>query len=679
MENFKETFVAEARESIIVLEEILLTLEHDTGNKEQIQEVFRVMHSLKGGAGMFGFVKIEELTHHLETIYDLIRDDEMEVTPSVLNVTLKTVDHFSALLVDVHCEIEENKQNHQIIQGIIDEILADISIKGAEESKEEKNQNILKTYFLSIEFDENIFLTGTNPLYLIEDLLNHGEGLPLANMDKIPAVSSPDFNPLKCYASWNIVLATTSSINEIEEVFIFVEEETTLKVEELCTGSLLANEDLLALTTLPIEEFPKALRSVASKYRQTAINEQKNKINSINTRLTKASSIRVSTDKLDDLMNLVSELVTTQASLGLFSEQSKNDRLTVITENMEKLSLQLRDTAFSMTLVPLSTIFYRFQRLIRDLSTKLGKEVNFTVQGGETELDKTIIEALTDPIMHLLRNCLDHGIEDNQERLGQGKDEVGTISLNAYYSGTNVHIEINDNGRGLNPAKIRAKAIENQLISETQEYSEQEILNLIFKPGFSTADEVSDVSGRGVGMDVVQRNISNLRGEVNLSSVLGQGTTVKIVLPLTLSVVDGLLVRVGPTNFVVPLTVVEKCHETNHSVLEESYNNLITVDGLQIPYCYLRSEFEIKGECPKYEQVIILNCNETPVGIVVDEIIGGHQAVLKPLGRSFKDVQIVSGATILGDGTIALVLDANRLVKDFAQNFQKNLVVEELD
>ncbi len=680
MDNVNNIFIQEARELIITLEEALLALEGNPKNNEQIQEVFRVMHTLKGGSSMFGFQKIEELTHNLETIYDLIREGKASVTTKVLDVTLKTVDHFSALLIDSECQQPQNIDNHRLIIQIIQEALAEINITPISglENDRPSSPNTLHTFLIHISFDQKILSNGTNPLFLIEDLLEIGNGSAFAHTQDIPSFSKLEFD--KCYVQWDVVLATKNTKNEIKDVFIFVEDECTIDIKEICPFDLLELDDLKSLTDTPKIDFEASIMEIASNYSQPEEADNLVDLNSdLSSKIAKSSSIRVSTDKLDELMNLVSELVTTQAGLGLYSEIINDDRLDIISENIEMLSRQLRDTAYSMTLVPLNNVFYRFQRLVRDLSTQLNKKVKFTTKGGETELDKTIIEALADPIMHLLRNSLDHGLETSEERKKAGKDETGTISLEAFYSGANVHIQVRDNGKGIDPIKIKAKAIEKGLITANAILTDQEVLNLIFEPGFSTASEITGVSGRGVGMDVVQRNITELRGEVNLISEEGEGTIVEIILPLTLSVVDGMLVKIDDTHFVIPLAAVDKCFETSHQVLEDNFNNIVVIDEEQVPYCYLRKEFDIHQNCPEIEQIIVVNSNDSITGIVVDEIIGEYQAVLKPLGRFYKNVKVISGATILGDGTIALVLDTNRLVQDNARSYSSHTHLKEED
>jgi len=382
----------------------------------------------------------------------------------------------------------------------------------------------------------------------------------------------------------------------------------------------------------------------------------------------KASSFKfqVSSDKIDQLMNLVSELVTTQASLSLYVEENQVYALNQLSENIENITRQLRDTAFSISLIPIETMLTRFHRLIRDLSSEFKKNIEFITEGAETELDKTLIQGLTDPLMHIIRNSVDHGIEPETERVEKGKTPQGMIYLKAFYSGANVVLKIQDDGRGIDIEKVRQKAIDKELISAEAKYSNKEILDLVFIAGFSTAQNITDVSGRGVGMDVVKRKIDEIRGTVDLESKENVGTTITIKLPLTLSIIDGLLVVIGDTKYVLPLSLVDKIYAHEHEQFIKAFNNIIVVDDEQIPFYYLRDEFEIPGEPLNVEQLVLVKYEEKRIGLVVDSVVGEYQAVLKPLGKLYKNHEIISGATILGDGNIALVLDTNKIINEFS-------------
>jgi two-component system chemotaxis sensor kinase CheA len=466
------------------------------------------------------------------------------------------------------------------------------------------------------------------------------------------------------------------------EVFLFVENDSELKVEKICDYNLVAAQEskdfikrLSEFDTDELIDLPELKKLIIATPEQAEINLTKNETLEDSSRVKEKniSSIRVASIKLDALMSIVSELVTTQAGLSLFAEKNSSPELEIITENIEKLSRQLRDVAFGMTLIPIKTIMGRFQRLVRDVADDLGKTINFKIEGDETELDKNIIESLTDPLMHILRNSLDHGIENGKVRTENGKPEAGNILFRAFYSGANVYLEIKDDGKGIDPAIIKAKAISKGIIHEDANLSEKEILELIFYPGFSTAKKITDVSGRGVGMDVVQRNIENLRGEVEISSLINQGTTITIKLPLTLSIIDGLLVVIGNVSYVLPLAVVDKCYEVEYAKLENNFNKVLILDGLQIPFLNLRDEFVVKEDKPEVSQIIVVHKGERKVGITIDDIVGEYQAVLKPIGKYYKNQDYISGATILGDGTIALVLDTNKIINRFANTIESQV------
>ncbi|MFW5761838.1 MAG: chemotaxis protein CheA, partial [Cyclobacteriaceae bacterium] len=540
----------------------------------------------------------------------------------------------------------------------------------------EEEQAKMATYYILFRPNEYILMDGTNPLYLLDELSTLGISKVTAHLHNIPKLD--EINSECCYVFWDIYLATNVPVSTIEEVFIFVLNDCQLEVHKVADENLLENDafiekidkELSFKEVINIDE----LQAFAGKLFQGKHNKPVEKVTSSAGTFKKenvVSSIRVSSDKLDDLMNLVSELVTTQASLSLFAEQSNIPELMAIAENMEKISRRLRDNTFSICLIPIENMLTRFQRLVRDLSQELGKKIELKTEGTDTELDKSIIESLADPILHILRNSIDHGIEDSATRKKLGKSETGTILFKAYYSGTHVIIEINDDGKGIDPEKIRAKAIDKGLITAEAQLSEKEIFDLVFLPGFSTAQQVTEVSGRGVGMDVVMRKINEIRGEVSLKTKPNEGTSTIIKLPLTLSIIDGLLVKIKDTFFVISLASVSKVHEVNSQKIVNTFNNLVVLDGKQVPFLNLHEEFKVSEDLQDTLQMVVVNYDDNEVGLTVDEVIGEYQAVLKPLGKLYKDIDIISGATILGDGTIALVLDTNKIIKNFSEKTYK--------
>jgi signal transduction histidine kinase CheA len=691
MDNFRRKFVEEASDLIDNLEATVLELEDRPTDSSIVQRVFRIMHTLKGNSSMFGFTQIDRFTHQMETIYDQIRSNEREVDSTVLDLTLRSVDHLRSLLRESGQEsaevMEEQEELMRVMSDIIEGRATVLEKKKSLDSKSdgasaERSQAAVSvstepvaegqyaTYYVRYAPVSDIFGNGTNPLYQVDELCALGQALVRTCMDKVPKLEQMD--PSFCYTAWEVIIATQKGQNAIDDVFIFVEGDSDLEVQQLSAGNLLTNQDFVSSVQRLWERSEKPVGSEEIR-KEIPVQPVEQKVASQSGERRSAakdmsiSSVRVASEKLDELMNLVSELVTTQARLTLFSEESNMPGLTVIAENVQKLSRQLRDIAFSIVLIPIETLITRFHRLVRDLSRSLNKDVRFVTEGTDTEMDKTIIEGLSDPLMHILRNSLDHGIEDAETRIRAGKPAQGTILLRSFYSGTNVMIQVSDDGAGMDPKVIQAKAVERGIVSADRKLSKREILELVFLPGFSTSKVVTEVSGRGVGMDVVKRKIMELRGEVEVDSEMGVGTTITIKLPLTLSIIDGLLVRVHETNYVIPLSSVDKIYAVQHEKVVDQFNDVVVLDGRQVPFFNLRKEFSLPEFPDKMEQVIVVNYEERKVGFVVDLVVGEYQAVLKPLGRHYKNQDMISGATILGDGTVALVMDTNRIISGFSK------------
>lgn len=685
MSDLHSVFIEEATDLLDNLETALLTLESSHGDKGAVEQVFRVMHTLKGNSSMFGFNKMGEFTHHLENIYDLIRNGELQVDQNILTLTLECTDLLKSLLSDPELGNSSNQQQYQsLTQRIL--LISNASVEAVppvplEEVSAEFPDELdsRPTYYVFFSPNCDILKSGTNPLYLIEDLCQLGDSQVFAALEEVPELEA--LQPDSSYVSWHIFISTEDTVESLREVFLFVEDECEIAVlplaqynlltfdglneaiENLAPGhAQLSDEGLMQLTDHLLSDIEQSQAPLPVEQQDTP------NTTPITTKKEHTiTSVRVASDKLDSLMNMVSELVTTQARLSLLAENSRDPELMSVAEEVEKVSRRLRDNTFSIALIPIENMLVRFRRLVRDLSGDLGKSIDFVTEGTDTELDKTIIESLTDPLLHIIRNSIDHGLEDEETRVLNGKTKTGKLTLKAFYSGNNVVIQVKDDGAGIDPERIRKKAIEKGIISADTVMDEHEILNLIFLPGFSTAETVTDVSGRGVGMDVVNRKISEIRGEVTMRSKLGEGTTITISLPLTLSIIDGLLVKINDTHYVIPLSVVAKCFEVKHENLAGKFDNIVVLDGEQIPFLYLRDEFEMGGEAPYHEQIIVISYNEKRIGISVDEVIGEYQAVLKPLGRYYQKQDYLSGATILGDGTIALVIDPGKLIKELSE------------
>jgi two-component system chemotaxis sensor kinase CheA len=703
-ENFQSRFIDEAMDNIADLEQALMALELSPKDKGLVERVFRAMHSLKGGGAMFGFERLSEFTHRMENIYELVRSGQLCISSELLAVTLQSVDLLRDLLDEPGNEISAPlKKRCKAMEKAIDKVVkAETERMLTRPCSSEDNRQVdddeeagMATYFIHFYPNEGILSKGTNPFYLLDDLKELGEMYVMPGVQKIPPFHELD--PEKSYVFWDIFLATEQNINEIRDVFIFVEDEAIFELHRISKSNLFENGrfrekmaelsdrqkkvDLSEVTRLAMDYSPppEPKTKENGKGQESHILPKNEEVENIpsdvngNGKRRSSGSIRVATEKIDGLMNLVSEMVITQERLNLIASRHQIPELKLVTETVQKLTAQLRDSTFSISLIPLETLQTRFKRLVYDLSSSLGKKISLQSSGLETELDKTMIESLTDPLLHILRNSIDHGIENPEERRKNGKPEEGKISLNAFYSGANVVIEIIDDGAGIDPQKIYQTAIEKGIIAGNEELSESEILNLVFHSGFSTNKKITEVSGRGVGMDVVMRNIQAIRGLVNIASVKGKGTTITITLPLVLSIIDGLLVRINNTKYVIPLSLIDRIFPVKASQVSKSFNNIISLGGEQLSFFNLRDELKEAGNPPEKMQMIVVRYNEVRIALTVDQVIGKLQAVLKPLGKMYHDQTLISAATIMGDGSIALVLDVNALVNECAENISHNI------
>jgi two-component system chemotaxis sensor kinase CheA len=540
------------------------------------------------------------------------------------------------------------------------------------------------TYRIRFQPSVDLFKNGTDPVSLLDELRQFGHHRIVAHTSEIPLLGEMD--PEACYTSWDIILTTDRGKEAIRDVFIFVEDLAQITITVIDEGGTLDEEKnykklgeiLVEKGDLTAEELARVLASqkrigemlvdagvVDHGQIEAALAEQQHlkEIREKRDKTDVRTSIRVSSDKLDALVDLVGELVTAQSLLSQTAADENNPRFLGIAEEMERLITELRDNTMSIRMMPIGTTFDKFKRLVRDLSKELGKEIELKTDGAETELDKTVIEKLNDPLIHLIRNSIDHGIEQPEIRKAAGKAGQGQIHLSAMHSGANVLIKIEDDGTGLDADAIRKKAVEKGLIQQDSELSEKELFGLILAPGFSTAKLVTNVSGRGVGLDVVKRAIDALRGTIEISSRKDVGTTITLKLPLTLAIIEGLLVKIGVEYFIAPLSVVEECVElTREDVAKAHGRHLAHVRGQIVPYIRLREQFKITGNTSEIEQIVIADVDGQRIGLVVDNVVGEHQTVIKSLGNIYRNIQGISGATLLGDGTVALILDIPRLV-----------------
>ncbi len=693
MEEHVAAYREEAIELLTELETSLLDLEETPDDHDLISRVFRAMHTIKGSGAMFGFDAIAAFTHEVETVFDLVRNNKMAVTKELLNLTLQSRDHISALL-DASSGLGEvdSSAGEAIIAGLrslskhaetaqkemaVEPLSSAVSeVKGAESE--------MQTWRIRFEPNRELLLCGSNPLSLLNELRGLGTCQVTAHFDNIPTLDS--LVPEQCYLYWDIVLSTSRGEAAIKDVFIFVEDDCRITIKLIDDanradrdihklGEILVDRGDLSPDRLqsaleqqkPLGELLVASGAVSHEKVQSALIEQQHVKNVRQERTGSpeaAASIRVPAEKLDQLVNLVGEMVTVQARLTQVANKMGDPGFVAIAEEVERLTNELRDTALNIRMLPIGSTFSKFKRLVRDLSMELGKEIEMETFGADTELDKTVIEKLNDPLVHIIRNSIDHGIEKPEKRVAAGKAPVGTIRMGAEHAGDSVLITIYDDGGGINRDAIHAKAIELGMVSANAELSDQEIYGYIFAPGFSMAAKVTSVSGRGVGMDVVKRGIEGLRGTIVVDSELGKGTTITLKIPLTLAIIESLLVKIGDSHFVLPLAAIEECVELSREDITNSHGrNVANVRGHLTPYICLRDQFSVPGERPAIEQIVIVSVHGSRIGFVVDFVVGEHQTVIKPLGVLYQDVRGISGATILGDGSVALILSPADLAK----------------
>jgi len=707
IEKFKESFREEAAELLNNLEATLLELEEDPSNMDTISSIFRTMHTIKGSSAMFGFDEISHFTHEIESIMDLLREGVFVADRKFIDLTLRSRDLISLMFTDTGAEV------HASAEALVAEFKNHSAERIADRTREREAASELparsaaspgimlatadptpvsqlapakECFHIRFVPGADVFRNGTKPLLLLDELRSLGD-ITLEPLTKsIPNLSAID--PESCYVAWDISLTTDKGEDAIRDVFIFVEDSSEILIEREMPGGdsddlegveIKRIGDILVergITTLDriesvagsqkkLGEILVSEKIATPEQVKSALDEQNQlrKLKESRQQDLSTASIRVASEKLDGLVDLVGELVTLQARLNQTSSNLHDAGLSVISEQFERLVSQLRDNTMSIRMLPIGSTFSKFRRLLRDLASDLGKEIDLVTSGAETELDKTVIERLGDPLVHIIRNSVDHGVELPAQREALGKPRKGTVTLSATHSGAHVLIEVTDDGGGLDTDRILAKAIERGIIAEGVVLTEQELFQLIFAPGFSTSQIVTKVSGRGVGMDVVKREIDALGGIVTVASRKGEGTTISLRIPLTLAIIEGLLVRVGNENYVIPLASVDGCIEIQdrRRMGQGDGRHMLDYRNEILPYVGIRELYNVAGEPPTIEQIVVVNANDARIGFVVDQVVGDYQTVIKPLGRMFKSADGLSGATILGDGTVALIVDVNRL------------------
>ncbi|AKA86006.1 chemotaxis protein CheA [Pseudomonas synxantha] len=685
MDDVLQTFIAESRELLLQMEDALLQIEQSPHDLDTINGLFRVAHTIKGSAGLFGLMPIVEFTHVAESVLDRVRSLEVRVDEALSALFLDARDHIGQL-IDLLAEDGDLERLGEPLrvqgQRLAERLSMYLQAPCALPASVAQDQSPMAAegpghWHLSVRFGADMFRNGMDPLAFLRYLSTLGHLAHTVTLfDALPPLLSMD--PETNYLGFELALVSDASREVIDGAFDFVRddalvlilapqadiqayrahidalpEDNTVLLELLVRcGSL--TEAQAALVIQDEAPTPAVAPEVAQDSQATLAKAGKGAVNN------EGNLIRVDAAKLDQLINLVGELIIAGAGANLVAVRSGIGEMIEATSLLSRLVEEVRDSALTLRMVQIGATFTRFQRVVRDVSKELGKDIVLRIGGGETELDKTVVERIGDPLTHLVRNAMDHGIEAVSTRLQRGKPAQGTVRLNAYHESGSIVIEVSDDGGGLAKHKILAKARERGLVGEGQVPADKDILNLIFEPGFSTADQVSNLSGRGVGMDVVKRNITALRGSVSLESEEGQGTTVRIRLPLTLAIIDGFLIGVGKASYVIPLNMVEECIELEPGQGAES--GFLDLRGDVLPILRLRDMFAVQEPGGIRENVVVVHYAGLRAGLVVDRLQGEFQTVIKPLGKVFGEAHGLGGFTILGSGAVALILDIPNLL-----------------
>ncbi|ROM72218.1 chemotaxis protein CheA [Pseudomonas brassicacearum] len=674
LDQAQQTFIVEARELLQSMEESLLQLETDPGDDDAVGAIFRAAHTIKGSAGLFGLEPIVSFTHIVEDVLDRLRDGSVEVDTGLIAVLLKSSDHMLELINVVANQggtltppaLEREMQLCQILQEYQAPSTAADPTPEAEAKTAEPGE--ARLWHISLRFGPDVFRNGMDPLSFLRYLQTLGEIVHIDTLtDTLPSAESWDAE--SCYLGFDIEFRSAAGHGAINEVFDFVREDCQIEIvavedlaPQLNNGLVITEQEQPDAGTALVTtgELLPDQRKTPRQSTQVAVDKQP--VTSDN-KAKDGTYVRVNADKLDELINLVGELVIASAGASLLARTCNNDPLQESTSTVSALVEEILDGALRLRMIPIGETFNRFRRVVRDVSQELGKDIDLIISGAETELDKTVVEKIGDPLMHLLRNAMDHGIETAEARLAAGKPVKGHLHLNAYHDSGSIVLEIADDGAGLNRDRILEKAQERGLVAPGASPTDQEIYNLIFEPGFSTAQAVTNLSGRGVGMDVVKRNITLLRGTVDLDSQPGKGTVVRIRLPLTLAIINGFLVGIDQSTYVIPLDMVQECLELSEddgvASREQGYLDL---RGEVLPLVYLRDHFNHEGPASRRQNVVVVRYAELKAGLVVDDLLGEFQTVIKPLGKLFGALRGISGSTILGSGAVALILDVPALL-----------------
>ena len=702
LDDALQTFLLESRELLQTLEGALLVIGQTAEKDEMVNAIFRAAHTIKGSAGLFGLDPIVAFTHVMESVLDQVRAGTLDMSEPLVALLLSCGDHIGTLVDSVaaghtEADAELQQQGEPLLlelRNYLDTPAAPASQALVLETPDLAPEARIKAggvsadhWHISVRFGPDVLKNGMDPLSFIRYLETLGHICGMATLtDALPDAQAMD--PETCYLGFEIALQSQADKAAIAHVFEFVLDDCSLKI--LPPHSLVADyvsliehqqgdvarlgEMLVRCGTLTQQELAQALHSqsdtpakpigailveqgsVRPEVVEAALSRQK-QIKDISA--AESRSIRVDADKLDQLINLVGELIIAGASVNLIARRSHISELEESSSKLSVLVEEVRDSALQLRMVKIGATFARFNRVVHDVSRELGKDIALRIDGEDTELDKTVVEKISDPLMHLVRNAMDHGIESAELRAARGKPAQGTLRLNAFHDSDSIVITVQDDGGGLQRERIVAKAIARGLIETGHHLSDAEVYALVFEPGFSTAESVTNLSGRGVGLDVVKRNITALRGSVSLASEEGAGTTVTVRLPLTLAIIDGFLVEVGKSVFAIPLDMIEECV----AYTAEPGHDYTSLRGQVLPFIRLRELFGIAGLPAKGENIVVLKYAGQHAGLVVDTLLGEFQTVIKPLGHIFNQASCISGSTILGSGDVALILDVPALVR----------------
>lgn len=714
LDDALNTYIIESRELLEQMEDALLRIEQAQDDPEIINAIFRAAHTIKGSAGLFGLEYIVAFTHVAESVLDKVRGGEIKIDPELVALLLESRDHIGTLVEHAAQGDEPDADSERLGAELITRLdtylghkeekaaaKGGMPVEHAPQVEREGGHTVATdNWHISLRFGKDVLRNGMDPLSFVRYLGTLGQIIQIVTVvEAVPPLSKLDAE--SCHLGFEISFQSDADKSTIEAAFEFVRDDCLIyimpphsKVVEylelirnLPEEEMKLGEMLVKCGTLTRDELEKALQKQVDEQRPigevllenkivrpevvTAALDKQKQIKDSKT--AENNLIRVDAEKLDQLINLIGELTIASAGTALVAQRAGISELLESASTMSRLVEEVRDTALTLRMVQIGGTFNRFQRVVRDVSKELGKDIELVISGAETELDKTVVEKIGDPLTHLVRNSMDHGIESAEVRLANGKPAKGTLRLNAYHDSGSIVIEVGDDGGGLKKEKILQKAIEKGLVAPDANLTDKEIFNLIFEAGFSTADTVSNLSGRGVGMDVVKRNINALRGTIDIESEQGAGTTIRIRLPLTLAIIDGFLVSVGSSSFVIPLDLVVECielSEEDKSAAEA--RNYLSLRGQVLPYMRLRDLFDVKGDQVRRENVVVVQYGGARAGLVVDTLQGEFQTVIKPMGRIFSHVNGIGGSTILGSGEVALILDVPRLVQQVSTLVEKN-------